>query len=142
MGIKDYMVASGVSAVTAQRLVRKICPFCKTEYKAVAKEILDFGFPEEIVKLYTGLDDLNAEITLYKGTGCKHCKNTGYLGRTVLGEVLIITEEIADLIVKGATPLTIKNKAKEQGMRTIKEDGLLKALKGITTLEEVKRVTG
>lgn len=142
MGIKDYMVASGVSAITAQRLVRKICPFCKKEYKFLAKDILNFGFSEDIIKLFTGLEDLNAEITLYKGEGCQHCKNTGYLGRTVLGEVLIITEEIADLIVKGATPLTIKTKAKEQGMRTMKEDGLLKALKGITTLEEVKRVTG
>jgi type IV pilus assembly protein PilB len=142
MGIKDYMVASGIAAITAQRLVRKICSFCKTEYKIKAKEILKYGFSDEIIKLYTNAEDLDSELTLYRGIGCIHCKNTGYLGRTVIGEVLIISEEIADLIVKGATPLTIKLKAKEQGMRTIKEDGLLKVLNGITTLEEVKRVAG
>ncbi len=142
MGIKDYMVASGISAITAQRLVRKICHFCKEEYTVPAKELLNYGYSIEIIKEYTGKEDLNDEITLYRGKGCAHCKNTGYLGRTLLGEVLIISENISDLIVKGATPLAIKKQAKEEGMRTLKEDGLIKALKGITTIEEVKRVVG
>ena len=142
MGIKDYMVASGISAITAQRLVRKICHFCKEEYTVPAKELLNYGYSIEVIKEYTGKEDLNDEITLYRGKGCTHCKNTGYLGRTLLGEVLIISENISDLIVKGATPLAIKKQAKEEGMRTLKEDGLIKALKGITTIEEVKRVVG
>ena len=142
MGIKDYMVASGVTAITAQRLVRKICTFCKEEKNISAIELKKYGFQEEIIKKYTNLEDINDEIYIWYGKGCEHCRNTGYLGRTVIIELLLIDEEIADMIVQGHTPLAIKQKAREKGMRTLKEDGLIKVLKGITTPEEVKRVTG
>ncbi len=140
MGVKDYLVASGVSAITAQRLVRKICNFCKEEYELEVKDLIKQGFSEEMLKNAKLLPE--TKIKLWRGTGCEHCKNTGYLGRTVIAELLIINEEISELIVKGATPLVISNKAKEQGMRTLKEDGLIKVLKGITTPEEIRRVVG
>ncbi|HHG75519.1 MAG TPA: type II secretion system protein E, partial [Persephonella sp.] len=142
MKIKDYMVASGVSAITAQRLVRKICPFCKEEKMITGKDLLGFGFDEEQVKKFTKIESIEDQIKIYYGKGCEHCKGTGYLGRTVIAELLKIDHEIADLIVKGSTPLSIMEKAKQKGMWTLKEDGLIKVIKGITTPEEVKRVTG
>ncbi|RUM46557.1 MAG: type II secretion system protein E [Hydrogenothermus sp.] len=142
MGIKDYMVASGVTAITAQRLVRKICSFCKRKKEISAIELAKYGFKEEIIKRYANVENINDKINVWYGAGCEHCKNTGYLGRTVIIELLLIDEDIADMIVQGHTPLAIKQKAREKGMRTLKEDGLIKVLKGITTPEEVKRVTG
>ena len=138
MQVKDYLVASGVSAITAQRLVRKVCMFCQEEYEISSEELEKFGFSKEM------LQKLNVpeKLILKRGKGCEHCKNTGYLGRTVIAELLIINEEISDLIVKGATPLVILKKAKEHGMRTLKEDGLIKIIKGITTPEEIKKVVG
>ena len=138
MQVKDYLVASGVSAITAQRLVRRICSFCGEEYTIQSSELEKYGFNRKMLEKF----DVKDEITLRKGKGCEHCKYTGYIGRTVVSELLIIDEEISDLIVKGATPLIIQKKAKENGMRTLKEDGLIKVLKGITTPEEIKRVTG
>lgn len=140
MGIKDYMVASGISAITAQRLIRKNCTFCITEYKIKAKELVKYGFPESMLRKY--ISDLEENITLKRSTGCSHCNNTGYLGRTLIVELLEIDEEISDLIVQGATPLAIQKKAVSKGMRLMKEDGLIKVLKGITTPEEIKRVVG
>lgn len=140
MGIKDYMVASGVSAITAQRLIRRNCNFCTENYNIRAKELTKYGFSENLLKKY--IQDLDKDINLKRGKGCSHCNNTGYLGRTLIVEVLEINAEIADLIVQGATPLTIQKKAIENGMRLIKEDGLIKVLKGITTPEEIKRVAG
>lgn len=140
MGIKDYMVASGVAAITAQRLIRKNCDFCIESYNIRAKELTKYGFSEDLLKKY--IQDLDGDINLKRGKGCSHCNNTGYLGRTLIVEVLEIDAEVADLIVQGATPLAIQKKAVENGMRLMKEDGLIKVLKGITTPEEVKRVTG
>ncbi len=140
MGIKDYMVASGVAAITAQRLIRKNCSFCIENYKIKVKELTKYGFSEDILKKY--VEDLDEEIELKRGKGCTHCNNTGFLGRTLIVEILEIDTEVADLIVKGATPLTIQKKAIENGMKLMIEDGLIKVLKGITTPEEIKRVLG
>ena len=142
MGIKDYMVASGVTAITAQRLVRKICSFCKRKKEISAIELAKYGFKEGIIKRDANVENINDKINVWYGAGCEHCKNTGYLGRTVIVELLLIDEDIADTIVQGHTPLAIKQKAREKGMRTLKENGLIKVLNGITTPEEVKRVTG
>ncbi len=142
MKIKDYMVASGVSAITAQRLVRKICPFCKSEKKTKAKELLKYRYEVSSLKRFAEIESLEDEIIIYYGKGCEHCRGSGYLGRTVIAELLKIDQDIADLIVRGSTPLTIMEKAREKGMWNLKEDGLIKMLKGITTPEEVKRVAG
>jgi type IV pilus assembly protein PilB len=142
MNIRDYMVASGISAITAQRLVRKICPFCKEEKTVSAGYLIDYGFEIGSIKKFGSVETPEQEIKIYYGKGCGHCRGTGYLGRTVIAELLRIDHDIADLIVKGATPLSILEKAREKGMWTLKEDGLIKVFKGITTPEEVKRVTG
>ncbi|WP_457622127.1 GspE/PulE family protein [Persephonella sp.] len=142
MKIKDYMVASGVSAITAQRLVRKTCPFCMEEEIFDVDNLKKFGFSEDTIGRYGSEFIESGKVKIYRGKGCEHCKGTGYLGRTVIAELLKIDEDIADLIVKGSTPLGIVQRAREKGMRTLKEDGLIKVFKGVTTPEEIKRVTG
>ena len=136
--VKEYMVASGVLAISAQRLIRKICMFCREAYKTTKEELKAFGFSEESLDKYVDKD----ELTLFRGKGCEHCRGTGYLGRVAVVELLRVDEEIGDMIVRGYPPLAILQRAKEKGMRTLKEDGLLKVLKGVTTPEEVKRVVG
>ncbi len=136
--VKEYMVASGVLAISAQRLVRKICVFCKEEYIVEKDYLLRFGFEKEALDRFVR----NDKVKLARGKGCEHCKGTGYLGRVAVVELLKIDEEIGDMIVRGYPPLAILQRAKEKGMRTLKEDGLVKVLKGITTPEEIVRVVG
>jgi len=138
LGVKPYMVASSLKAVLSQRLVRKVCPFCKTEYEEEAKKLKEYGFDEEILKKHVKEE----KVKLFKGKGCERCKGTGYLGRNAIAELLIVDDEIEDMIVNDKPPYMIMKKAVERGMRPIKEDALIKVLKGITTPEEVKRVLG
>lgn len=127
MGVEPYLVASSVEGVIAQRLVRRICPKCKRMY-----HLLNHA-PEKVF--------LGAEIQiLYKGEGCKECGHTGYQGRVALWEILQVTPEIRELIIKKAVAGRIKEKAREQGMQTLWENGLAKVQQGITTMEEVMRV--
>lgn len=136
--VKEYMVASGVLAISAQRLIRKICAFCKEEYIIEKDHLLRFGFNKVAVDRFAE----GSKFKLAKGKGCEHCRGTGYLGRTAVVELLRVDEEIGDMIVRGYPPLSILQRAREKGMRTLKEDGLIKVLKGITTPEEVVRVMG
>jgi len=136
--VKEYMVASGVLAISAQRLVRKICAFCKEEYVTEKDYLLRFGFDRESLDRFVK----GGKVKLARGKGCEHCRGTGYLGRVAVVELLKIDEEIGDMIVRGYPPLAILQKAREKGMRTLKEDGLVKVLKRITTPEEIVRVVG
>ncbi len=136
--VKEYMVASGVLAISAQRLVRKICAFCKEDYITEKDYLLRFGFDKESLDRFVR----GSKVKLAKGRGCEHCRGTGYLGRVAVVELLKIDEEIGDMIVRGYPPLAILQRAREKGMRTLKEDGLVKVLKGITTPEEIVRVVG
>jgi len=138
LGIKPYMVASSLKAVLSQRLVRKICPFCKMEYEEDIEKLGDYGFDEEILKKYV----TEKKVKLFKGKGCERCNGTGYLGRNVVAELLIVDDEIEDMIVNDKPPYMIMKKAIERGMRPIREDALIKILKGVTTPEEVYRVLG
>ncbi len=126
MGIEPFIVASSLLAVIAQRLVRRICPKCKEEYK-----------PDPEILRMLGLDE-NAG-PFYRGKGCEHCKNTGYKGRIGIFEIIEITPEISRLIAEKASAYDIEKAA---NLKTMKDDGIEKALKGITTLEEVLRVVG
>lgn len=129
MGIDSFLVSSSVILVIAQRLIRLICPNCKETY-APSKELLkQFGLE----------DSLN--FPFFHGRGCESCRFTGYLGRTGIFEMLVISDEIRELALKKVPSHQIKQKAVASGMKVLKEAGLDKAIKGISTLEEVLRVT-
>jgi type II secretory ATPase GspE/PulE/Tfp pilus assembly ATPase PilB-like protein len=129
MGIEPYLIASSLEGVIAQRLVRKICPNCKEEYEP-AKEILD-SLPMTF-KLHA---------KFYKGKGCAECHFSGFSERTAIFETLVIDNKIKEMIVNRAPIEQIRKYAQSIGMKTLREDGLEKAKAGITTLEEVIRVT-
>jgi type IV pilus assembly protein PilB len=134
MNIKTYMIAEGLLLVISQRLVRKLCPYCKKKTIIKKDELLHYGFNEEEIK------NLDEELEIYQKNGCEKCKNTGYIGRVAVAELLEVDKEIKKMIVEGKSTLEIEKTAREKGMRTLKEDTLIKILKGITTLEELKRV--
>ncbi|OGY47426.1 MAG: hypothetical protein A3J65_04740 [Candidatus Buchananbacteria bacterium RIFCSPHIGHO2_02_FULL_45_11b] len=149
MGIPAFLVASTCNLIVAQRLVRKICQDCIESYTLTKTEIaklekqLDF---EEIIKTLKSeglLTDKQGKesILFYRGKGCKKCNNTGYKGRVGIYEVLEVTSQISDLIIKEAPAKEIEKVAREQGMLPIVEDGFIKAKNGITTIEEILRVT-
>jgi len=131
MGIEPFLVASSVEAVMAQRLVRTICPHCKTEKKIERDYLVKAGFPA-------------AEIDTAKfwyGKGCEKCRELGYQGRMGIYELLLLNEALRPLIMNRAAASTIAQKAIEQGMRTLRVDGWNKVRAGQTTIEEVLRVT-
>lgn len=123
MGIEPFMVASSLTGILAQRLVRTICPHCRESYR-----------PER--QLLPGQPEL-----LYRGRGCEHCFGQGTLGRTGIYELLTIDAELCGMITRRATAGEIREYALAHGMRSLRDDGLAKAAAGITTLEEVLRVT-
>lgn len=131
MGIEPFLVASSVEAVMAQRLVRTICPHCKTEQKIERNYLLKIGFPPE---------DIDTAV-FYKGMGCEECRQLGYQGRTGIYELLIMSDAIRSLVMNRAPSTAIAQKAIEQGMCTLRQDGWKKVKAGITTVEEVLRVT-
>lgn len=131
MGVEPFLVSSSLECLIAQRLVRLICPKCKIPLKP-KKEMLDQMRDIEF-------DRENLE--LYVGKGCEDCRFTGYRGRTAIYEILTITEPIRELILNRASSQQLKQKAISQGMRTLRQDGLQKILKGLTTFTEVLRVT-
>jgi type IV pilus assembly protein PilB len=137
MKVEPFLVASTVNVIIAQRLVRQICSSCKMEEKIQASEIVAH-FPIELVQKYFGT---TAEITIHKGKGCKICRNTGYSGRVGLFEVLEVTKEIRRLISQKSDSDIIALAAIKEGMKTMLGDGLQKVAGGITTIEEVIRVT-
>ncbi len=143
MNIKSYMVASGLLAVSGQRLVRKICPFCReTEEYTIEEFSKKYEYDLKLIeKLAEPFLD-NGKLLINFGKGCEHCRFTGYQGRNTIVELLEIDEEIEDLIAKNETPLKILQVARNKGMKTLEEDGLIKVFRGITTVEEVKRVVG
>jgi type IV pilus assembly protein PilB len=132
IGIAPYLISSSVIGVLAQRLVRTICPQCKASYQT------DQGV---LVELSEDFSKSKEPVILYRGKGCKNCRQSGYYGRTGIFELLIVNERIKHLISEKASTQLIRETAKETtGMVSLREDGLSKVLKGITTLEEVDRV--
>jgi type II secretory ATPase GspE/PulE/Tfp pilus assembly ATPase PilB-like protein len=131
LNVDKYLMASSLLAIVSQRLARKICKHCKREHQ----------FNDEELALFReyGMNDVK---TGCKGTGCPKCNGTGYMGRTIIGEVLVIDDEIKELIYAGASAPTIKEKAIQKGMRPLKHHAMLKAAQGITTVDEVLRVAG
>ncbi|MBL7155669.1 MAG: Flp pilus assembly complex ATPase component TadA [Candidatus Omnitrophica bacterium] len=134
IGIEAYLIASSVEAFMAQRLVRVVCDKCKESYQI--SDIVMGQFRD--IKAKGAIDK---KLTTYRGKGCKACNNTGYKGRTGIYEILPVNEEIRKLISQKSSSDMIKEKAVERGMRTLRQDGWNKILEGITTPEEVMRVT-
>ncbi|MFO0752411.1 MAG: type IV-A pilus assembly ATPase PilB [Thermodesulfovibrionales bacterium] len=131
MGIEPLIVSASVVLVIAQRLARKICPKCREEQKVSEAALLKAGLaPEEI-----------PGAVCYIGLGCPECNNSGYRGRVALYEVMPIKDELKELILQGASSAEIKKEAVRLGMATLRQSGLKKALEGVTSLEEVLRVT-
>jgi type II secretion system protein E len=131
MGIEPFLVASSVEAVLAQRLVRTICTHCKVEQKVEKDFLRKIGFPE---------DEIDTA-KFYKGAGCEQCRQLGYQGRMGIYELLLLDESIRPLILSRAAASTIAQRAIEGGMRTLRHDGWNKVRAGLTTIEEVLRVT-
>ena len=135
MGLSDYDISSTLATTVSQRLVRTICPYCKKEreFTKEEKEIMS-----KISEKYG--DKINFDnVKTYDAVGCSKCGNVGYYGRIGVFEILNITEEIKELIVKGASTIEIREKALEQNYRPLIIDGINKVLKGHTTLEELNK---
>src|SRR5438309_5066490 len=132
MGVEDYLLTSTIIGILAQRLVRTLCPHCKEAYIALPELV------EEInLRKFTDAKD----ITLWHAKGCNHCANTGYIGRFSILEMLPMTDTLRSMVMKHATATDLRAEAIREGMLTMYEDGLRKALRGVTTFEEVLRVT-
>lgn len=131
IGVKPFLVASSTRGIMAQRLVRKICPACKEEYQPSDTELRLLGPYAEQIRA----------AKLYRGAGCNNCNHTGYKGRWGLFEIFVINDEVRHMIYEQVGAADLRRKARELGMRTLREDGLRKALAGHTTLQEVLRVT-
>jgi len=131
MGVEPFLIASTLEAVLAQRLVRRICPHCKTAYEPVPTLLKQLGIAAENV----------GDRQFSFGRGCHLCTQTGYKGRLGIFEWLRMTEAVRDLVVKRSPTLVIRQKALEQGMRTLRDDGLRAIFDGQTTIEEVIKYT-
>jgi type IV pilus assembly protein PilB len=131
MGIEPFLVSSAVILILAQRLARRICAQCKEEEKIPPPALLKVGFTEEESKT----------IKCYKGKGCPACNGTGYKGRVALYEVMPIKDELKELILEGASTAEIKKAAIRLGMKTLRMSGMTKVAEGVTTIEEIMRVT-
>jgi len=134
MGIERYLVSSAASAVLAQRLARRLCPHCKEPFEPTEAELAAAGW--EPGELGAG----GSLPKLYKAVGCSACSHTGYRGRKALAELLIVTEEVEHMIIEGGSADDIHRLAVSQGMVTLRQSGVRRALEGETTLEEVLRV--
>ncbi|MBT3890685.1 MAG: type II/IV secretion system protein, partial [Planctomycetaceae bacterium] len=131
IGVPGYLVASSVIAVLAQRLVRVICDRCQQPFEYSSEALKQSGITAEMLE----------DAKFMKGEGCNHCNRSGYRGRIAVYEIMRLTSDIRELIFQNASTSRIRDLAIEQGMTTLYQDGLLKVLGGITTLEEVYRVT-
>jgi type IV pilus assembly protein PilB len=136
MGIEPYLVASALTAVVAQRLVRQLCVHCKEEFEPTADEMIVAGWKPDEVYAELGSDHLK----MYKPVGCPACSKTGYRGREAIYELMVADDELERLITSGGSAEQIQDLAIQKGMTTLRQAGLRKVLKGETTLEEVLRV--
>jgi type II secretory ATPase GspE/PulE/Tfp pilus assembly ATPase PilB-like protein len=137
MQVEPFLVASTVNIIIAQRLIRKICEMCKSSIDIPQVDLLK-NLSEEVVQKYFGL---KPTVRIYKGKGCEVCHFTGYSGRIGIFEVLQVSNEIRKLISAKKDSDVILQQAIKEGMTTMLDDGIMKIIKGLTTMEEVLRVT-
>ena len=131
MGVEPFLICSSLSGILAQRLIRRICPDCKTSYVPT---------DQDLKRLRIDRSEIGDHL-FYYGKGCPTCHGTGYKGRKAICELLVVNQEIRDLIFAGAPHTAIRDKAREHGMRTVREDGLQAIYNGETSVDEVVRYT-
>ncbi|MBU1411726.1 type IV-A pilus assembly ATPase PilB [Myxococcota bacterium] len=132
MGVEPFLVTASVNLIVAQRLARKICNECREPFVVPKETLVDMGVPEEQA----------AQIKhVFKGKGCPHCSNTGYKGRVALYEVMWLYDELKDMIIQGSSAAELKATAIRLGLKTLRMSGISKIIEGVTTIEEVTRVT-
>jgi general secretion pathway protein E len=156
MGIEPFLVASSMLALLAQRLVRVVCRECREPYHPTKEQLAQIGLTHEKIESFwsdragkhysMGIKDpypdwWGKEVTIYRTRGCEKCSSLGYRGRSAIYELLLITDAVRALVLGKADSNTVKKAAVEEGMQTLRDDGAKKVLLGITTLEEVMRVT-
>ncbi len=130
MGIEPFLITSSVIGVLAQRLARQICAKCKEAYRPPREAVRRLS--EELAEV--------EDLVLYRGAGCEYCRQTGYKGRTGVYELLVVTDRIRELVVRRASANEIREAARAEGFRTMRDDGIRKVLEGVTTIEEILRV--
>jgi type IV pilus assembly protein PilB len=131
MGIEPFLVASSVNLIGAQRLVRKLCSDCKEPVDTPEQVLIELGVPPEDT----------ADFQVMRGSGCRTCNNTGYKGRIAVYEIMVMTDELAEFVLNGASTLELKREAIRQGMKTLRMSALTKLSEGMTSMEEVVRAT-
>jgi len=131
LGIESFLIAATLEAIIAQRLVRRICLKCKTEYEPTEEMLMQLGLRQS---------DVEGK-RFYYGTGCNNCNNTGYRGRLAIFEIMLLTDRIKNLIMTLASTDEIRRTAREQGLRVLRESGLLAIYDGVTTIDEVVKET-
>jgi type IV pilus assembly protein PilB len=130
MGVESYLIGAALNMVLAQRLVRRVCPKCKTPYEPprnLSRALEKMGYEQK---------------EFFRGTGCRRCRNTGFAGRVGVHELLLVTDELRDAIVAGQSVTDLRRIATAQGMITLRHDGMRKVKEGMTTIEEVLQVAG
>ena len=127
MGCEPFLIATSLLGIISQRLVRKLCPVCKAPHNPTDMELASIGLTRDQI----------AGHSIFKAVGCDHCNGKGYSGRTLIQELLVVNDDIRSLIMKRVDGGSIKRAAAEQGMRSFRDDGVDKVLRGITTIEEV-----
>jgi general secretion pathway protein E len=127
MGCEPFLIASSILGVLAQRLVRVLCPHCKIPYEPTDAELGSMGVSRQLA----------SKGKVCKAIGCNHCNQKGYIGRTVISELMIVSDEIRQLILQRKDGGTIKKMGIDQGMKPIRIDGIRKVLQGTTTIEEL-----
>jgi len=131
MGIEPFLVTASVNLVLAQRLARKICQECKVQVPTDEQVLLDVGYPENEVP----------DVIAFRGTGCKVCNDTGYKGRVALYEVMPFSDRLREIVLQGGSTAELKDEMIREGVSTLRMAGLKKVLQGVTTIDEVVRVT-
>jgi type IV pilus assembly protein PilB len=129
--VEPFLVAASTNLIMAQRLCRKICAACKEELALPRGALVDLGFSAEEAKA----------IKSFKGKGCMACSETGYKGRIAIYEVMLINEQIKDGVLQGASVAELREFGRANGMKTLREAGLQKIREGVTTIQEIMRVT-
>jgi type IV pilus assembly protein PilB len=131
MGVEPFLIASSLVGVLSQRLIRRVCPQCKTAYEPTDDDLKLLELEREDI----------GDHKFYYGKGCSNCNGTGYRGRMAITELLTMNSQINELVLKSSPTVVIRDKAREMGMMTMREDGIRAILQGLTTMEEVLRYT-